>query len=196
MRGKPIEIACLVSTMLAGALERCGVTCEILGIYDQALARWRVGERLDTGREPSILEGRMTCFTSSTSPTMNPARRSRLTLCAMLETSHLRENIDGEALLWASRRLLARHERRKILIVIPTELRLMRSRSQENSGQAILDRHFRETIGAIEDSTSIELAGVGVKSSSGSVLPTQYYIDPARKLGISLIRAGHQLFPQ
>ena len=105
MRGKPIEIACIVSDMLSAALERCGVSCEILGFTTRA---WRGGASALTGRAPAgpPIPGRLNDALHIVYKSADePMRRSRLGLCAMLDSAILKENIDGEALLWASRRL-------------------------------------------------------------------------------------------
>jgi cobaltochelatase CobT len=118
MRGKPIEIACLVADMIGAALERCGVSCEILGFTTRG---WKGGEsardwaRAGRPPNPGRLNDTLHIIYKSAD---EPMRRARLALCAMLDSGLLKENIDGEALLWASRRLLARRELRKILIVI------------------------------------------------------------------------------
>lgn len=196
MRGKPIEIACLASTMLSGALEQCGVSCEILGFTtrgwkggDSAKDWARAGRPQDPGRLNDLLH------IIYKSPD-EPARRSRLSLCAMLESSLLRENIDGEALLWASRRLLTRHERRKILIVISDGAPVDETTLHENQDKTILDRHLRKVIAEIEGSSSIELAAVGVKHDVASYYRRSVQIDGAEKLGASLIRLIDQLLPR
>ena len=92
-----------------------------------------------------------------------PMRRVRLAVCGMLDRSILKENIDGEALLWASRRLLMRGESRKLLIVISDGAPVDQATVEENADKAILDRHLREVIGQIEATGAIELAAIGVK---------------------------------
>ena len=118
MRGKPIEIACLASDMIAAALERCGVASEILGFTTRG---WKGGEsakdwaRAGRPENPGRLNDTLHIIYKSAD---EPMRRAKLAVCGMLDRSLLKENIDGEALLWASRRLLARPEARKLLIVI------------------------------------------------------------------------------
>jgi cobaltochelatase CobT len=196
MRGKPIEIACLVSTMLSGALERCGVSCEILGFTTMG---WQGGEsakdwsRAGRPRDPGRLNDLLHIIYKSYD---EPSRRSRLSLCAMLESSNLRENIDGEALLWASRRLLARHERRKILIVVSDGAPVDQMTLQENQDKTILDRHLRKVVAEIEESGSVELAAVGVKHDVRQYYRRSSYIGKAEELGASLIHLIDQLLPR
>jgi cobaltochelatase CobT len=196
MRGKPIEMACLASTMLAAALERCGVSCEILGFTTrgwqggQSAKDWaRAGRPADPGRLNDLLHIVYKSYDE-------PARRSRLALCAMLESSHLKENIDGEALLWAWRRLLARYERRKILIVVSDGAPVDEMTLQENQDKTVLDRHLRKVIADIENSYFVELAAVGVKHDVKQYYRNSIYIDKAEKLGVSLINLIDQLLPR
>lgn len=196
MRGKPIEIACLASTMLSGALDRCGISCEILGFTTR---RWKGGDsakdwaRAGRPHDPGRLNDLLHIIYKSSD---EPARRSTLSLCAMLESSLLKENIDGEALLWASRRLLTRHERRKILIVISDGAPVDETTLQENQDKTILDRHLRKVIAEIEGSSSIELAAVGVKHDVASYYRQSVQIERAENLGASLIRLIDKLLPR
>ena len=193
MRGKPIEIACLASTMLSGALERCGIACEVLGFTtrgwqggDSAKDWARAGKPANPGRLNDLLH---IIYKSSD----EPARRAKLSLCAMLDSSILKENIDGEALLWASRRLLARQERRKILIVISDGAPVDEATLRENDDKTILDRHLRKVIADIENSSDIELAAVGVKHDVAPYYSRSVQIDEVENLGVSLIRLIDQL---
>ena len=175
MRGKPIEIACLVSDMISAALERCGVSCEILGFTTRG---WKGGQsaqdwaRAGRPENPGRLNDTLHIIYKSAD---EPVRRSRLALCAMLDASLLKENIDGEALLWASRRLITRRESRKLLIVISDGAPVDQATLEENADKAILDRHLREVIAEIEESGAIELAAIGVKHEAA-----KYYRNSAR----------------
>jgi cobaltochelatase CobT len=188
MRGKPIEIACVASDMISTALERCGVSCEVLGFTTQA---WKGGEsakhwvRAGRPENPGRLNDTLHIIYKSAD---EPVRRTRLALCAMLDSALLKENIDGEALLWASRRLLMRRESRKVLIVISDGAPVDQTTLEENKDKAILDRHLRDVIGQIESSSSIELAAIGVKHDVRKYYATSTRIDKVDALGEALVR--------
>ena len=128
MRGRPISIAAICADVLARTLERCQVKCEILGFTTRA---WKGGR----SRERWLMEGR-----AQTPGRMNdlrhiiykradtPWRRARSNLGLMMKEGLLKENIDGEALEWAHRRLAHRHEARRILMVISDGARWMTAR--------------------------------------------------------------------
>jgi cobaltochelatase CobT len=187
MRGKPIEIACVASDMIATALERCGISCEVLGFTTRG---WKGGEsardwvragRPETGRLNDTLH---IIYKSAD----EPVRRTRLALCAMLDSAMLKENIDGEALLWASRRLLTRRESRKVLIVISDGAPVDQTTLEENADKAVLDRHLRDVIAEIESSSAIELAAIGVKHDVRKYYANSARIDKVDALGETLVR--------
>jgi cobaltochelatase CobT len=188
MRGKPIEIACLVSDMISAALERCGVACEILGFTTRG---WKGGQsaldwaRAGSPENPGRLNDTLHIVYKAAD---EPVRRSRLAICAMLDASLLKENIDGEALLWASRRLILRPESRKVLIVISDGAPVDQATLEENADKEILDRHLREVIAEIETSGSIELAAIGVKHEAAKYYRNNAQIEKIDKLGEQLVR--------
>jgi cobaltochelatase CobT len=188
MRGKPIEIACLVSDMISAALERCGVACEILGFTTRG---WKGGQsaldwaRAGSPENPGRLNDTLHIVYKAAD---EPVRRSRLAICAMMEASLLKENIDGEALLWASRRLILRPESRKVLIVISDGAPVDQATLEENADKEILDRHLREVIAEIETSGSIELAAIGVKHEAAKYYRNNAQIEKIDKLGEQLVR--------
>jgi cobaltochelatase CobT len=187
MRGKPIEIACLASDMISAALERCAVACEILGFTTSG---WKGGNsardwaRAGRPKDPGRLNDLLHIVYKSAD---EPVRRSRAHVCAMLETALLKENIDGEALLWAWRRLLTRPESRKVLIVISDGAPVDQATLEHNADKAILDRHLRGVIAAIEASRSIELTAIGVKHDVGRYYRNSVQIDKVENLGASLV---------
>lgn len=193
MRGKPIEIACVASDMISTALERCGVSCEVLGFTTRG---WKGGESakdwLRAGRpeNPGRLNDTLHIIYKSAD---EPVRRTRLALCAMLDSALLKENIDGEALLWASRRLLMRRESRKLLIVISDGAPVDQTTLEENKDKAILDRHLRDIIAQIENSSSIELAAIGVKHDARKYYANSVQIDKVDALGETLVRMIDEL---
>jgi cobaltochelatase CobT len=187
MRGKPIEIACIVSDLISAALERAGVKCEVLGFTTRG---WKGGQsakdwaRAGRPENPGRLNDTLHIIYKSAD---EPVRNARLSLCAMLDSGLLKENIDGEALLWASRRLLARGEIRKVLIVISDGAPVDQATIEENADKAILDRHLRETITQIEGSGVIELAAIGVKHDVKRYFRNSMQIDKVENLGESLL---------
>jgi cobaltochelatase CobT len=188
MRGKPIELACVASDLIAAALERCRVSCEILGFTTrewtggQSAPDWAAaGRPLNPGRLNDTLH---IVYKAAD----EPVRRSRLALCGMLNASILKENIDGEALLWASRRLLSRPESRKVLIVISDGAPADQATLVENEDKSILDRNLRDAILEIENSGCIELAALGVKHDVSGYYPNYVHIENIQKIGDSLVQ--------
>jgi cobaltochelatase CobT len=161
MRGLPIATAALCAEVLGRVLERCGVRTEVLGFttrgWDGGNARtqWRAA-----GRPPHpgrLTELRHILYKSAE----EPWRRARERLGLMLEDSLLRENIDGEALLWAHERLMSRAEPRRILLVISDGAPMDDATLAANDA-GYLDRHLRTVIDAIERDARVELAAVGI----------------------------------
>ena len=193
MRGKPIEIACVASDMIATALEQCGVSCEVLGFTTRG---WKGGEsakdwaRAGRPENPGRLNDTLHIIYKSAA---EPVRRTRLAMCAMLDSELLKENIDGEALLWASRRLIKRRESRKVLIVISDGAPVDQTTLEENTDKAILDRHLRDIIAQIESSRAIELAAIGVRHDVRKYYANSARIDKVDALGESLVRMIDEL---
>jgi len=161
MRGRPITVAAICADILARTLERCGVKVEILGFTTMA---WKGGK----SREQWVLDGRPKHPGRLNDlrhiiykPAAVPWRRSRDSLGLMLKEGLLKENIDGEALLWARDRLLARPEARRIMMVISDGAPVDDTTSSANGG-SYLERHLREVIAEIENKTPIELLAIGI----------------------------------
>jgi cobaltochelatase CobT len=187
MRGKPIEIACIASDLISAALERSGIACEILGFTTRG---WKGGDSardwVRAGRPPN--PGRLNDLLHIIYKSAEePVRRSRTNLCAMLQASLLKENVDGEAILWAARRLMARPEQRKVLIVVSDGAPVDQSTIEHNADKAILDRHLRQVIASIENSGDIELAAVGVKHGVRPYYRKSVEISNVETLGTSLV---------
>ncbi|MFP6756761.1 MAG: cobaltochelatase subunit CobT, partial [Alphaproteobacteria bacterium] len=156
MRGRPITIAAMSADVLARTLERCAVKVEVLGFTTRA---WKGGQ----SREHWIAEGK-----TANPGRLNdlrhiiykaadaPWRRARKNLGLMLREGLLKENIDGEALLWAHNRLLARPEQRRILMIISDGAPVDDSSLSVNPGN-YLERHLRDVIDYIENWSSVEL---------------------------------------
>lgn len=161
MRGRPIMVAALCADILARTLERCGVKVEILGFTTQAwkggLSRedWiKAGKPASPGRLNDL---RHIIYKSADAPW----RRVRRNLGLMMREGLLKENIDGEALLWAHDRLMARAEQRKILMVISDGAPVDDSTLSVNVGNP-LEKHLREVIAHIEGVSPIELIAIGI----------------------------------
>ncbi len=161
MRGRPITVAASCADILARTLERCGVKVEILGFTTKA---WKGGQ----SREKWLAEGkpqtpgrlndlRHIIYKSADAPW----RRSRNNLGLMMREGLLKENIDGEAIIWAHNRLLARPEQRRILMVISDGAPVDDSTLSVNQGN-YLERHLRAVIEQIETKSPVELLAIGI----------------------------------
>ncbi|MFA5040928.1 MAG: cobaltochelatase subunit CobT [Bdellovibrionales bacterium] len=161
MRGRPITIAAMSADILARTLERCGVKVEILGFTTRA---WKGGlsreEWVKAGKPP--LPGRLNDLRHIIYKSADqPWRHSRKNLGLMLREGLLKENIDGEALLWAAGRLVARPEQRKIMMVISDGAPVDDSTLSVNPGN-YLEQHLHAVVSWIEGHTDIELAAIGI----------------------------------
>ena len=161
MRGRPIMVAACCADLLARTLERCSVKVEILGFTTRA---WKGGQAreawLAAGKPPN--PGRLNDLRHIIyKPADAPWRRSKRSLALMMREGLLKENIDGEALSWAHRRLLARPERRRILMMISDGAPVDDSTLSVNTG-CYLERHLRQVIEEIETRSSVELIAIGI----------------------------------
>jgi len=195
MRGRPISVAAMSADILARTLERCGVKVEILGFTTrmwkggQARERWIAG-----GKQPNpgrLNDLRHIVYKSADAPW----RRSRKNLGLMLREGILKENIDGEALIWAHARLLARPEERRILMVISDGAPVDDSTLSVNPGN-YLERHLREVIAYIESRSPVELTAIGIGHDV-----TRYYrravtIIDAEQLGGVMLEKLAELFDE
>ena len=195
MRGRPITVAAMCADILARTLERCGVKVEILGFTTRA---WKGGQ----SRERWVQEGkprnpgrlndlRHIIYKAADAPW----RRSRRAIGLMLREGLLKENIDGEALNWAYRRILARSEHRRILMVISDGAPVDDSTLSVNPGN-YLERHLREVIKEIEGRSAVELIAIGIGHDV-----TRYYrravtIVDAEELGGTMMKKLAELFDE
>ena len=161
MRGRPITIAAICGDILARTLERCGVKVEILGFTTRA---WKGGKSreawLEAGRPANpgrVNDIRHIIYKGAD----EPWRHARRNLGLMMREGLLKENIDGEALDWARKRLMARHENRRILMVISDGAPVDDSTQSVNAGN-YLEAHLRQVIEDIETRTPIQLVAVGI----------------------------------
>ncbi len=161
MRGRPISIAAICADVLARTLERCSVKVEILGFTTRA---WKGGQ----SREGWLAEGRPQnpgrlndlrhiIYKSADAPW----RRARPNLGLMMKEGLLKENVDGEALEWAHRRMTARTEARKILMVISDGAPVDDSTLSVNPAN-YLEKHLRDVIAMVEKRRQVELLAIGI----------------------------------
>ena len=161
MRGRPISIAAICADVLARTLERCSVKVEILGFTTRAWKGGQSRERwLNEGREqqPGRLNDlRHIIYKSADAPW----RRTRPNLGLMMKEGLLKENIDGEALEWAHRRMVGRPEARKILMVISDGAPVDDSTLSVNPAN-YLEKHLRDVIAMVEKRRAVELIAIGI----------------------------------
>lgn len=195
MRGRPITVAAMCGDILARTLERCAVKVEVLGFTTRA---WKGGQ----SREKWVAEGkprspgrlndlRHIVYKAADAPW----RRARKNLGLMLREGLLKENIDGEALQWAYRRLVWRPERRRILMVISDGAPVDDSTLSVNPGN-YLERHLRDVIRDIESNDEVELVAIGIGHDV-----TRYYrravtIVDAEELGGTMLKKLAELFDE
>ncbi|MBI3676115.1 MAG: cobaltochelatase subunit CobT [Proteobacteria bacterium] len=161
MRGRPIMVAAMCADILARTLERCAVKTEILGFTTRA---WKGGQSREKwiadGKPPH--PGRLNDLRHIVYKAADePWRRARRNLGLMMREGLLKENIDGEALMWAHNRTIARSEQRKILMVISDGAPVDDSTLSVNAGN-YLEKHLRKVIEEIEERSSVELTAIGI----------------------------------
>jgi cobaltochelatase CobT len=193
MRGRPISIAAISADILARTLERCGVKVEILGFTTRA---WKGGQSrekwLADGRPPN--PGRLNDLRHIVYKEADePWRRARKSLGLMMREGLLKENIDGEALLWAHNRLIGRVEERKILMVISDGAPVDDSTLSVNSG-TYLERHLRQVIAWIEARSPVELIAIGIGHDVTRYYQKAVTIMDADQLGGTMVEQLAGLF--
>lgn len=195
MRGRPITVAAMCADILARTLERCGVKTEILGFTTRA---WKGGQARDQWvaaskpPDPGRLNDLRHIIYKSAD---QPLRRARKNIGLMLREGLLKENIDGEAILWAHQRLIARPEERRILMVISDGAPVDDSTLSANTGH-YLDQHLRAAIRWIESRSPVELVAIGIGHDV-----TRYYrravtIVDAEQLGGVMMEQLAELFEE
>ena len=182
MRGKPIMIAALTTDMIAATLEKCKIKVEILGFTTKA---WKGGKTrehwLNNGKEknPGRLNDLRHIIYKSADQN---SKKSKINLGLMLKEGLLKENIDGEALLWASSRISKRPESRKILIVISDGAPVDDSTLSVNNSN-YLEKHLKSTILSIEERSNIELLAIGIGHNVGQYYTKAITIHDVEELG-------------
>ena len=195
MRGRPITLAAMSADILARTLERCAVKVEILGFTTRAWKGGQSREKWLAANKPAqpgrLNDLRHIIYKSADAPW----RRCRKSLGLMLREGLLKENIDGEALLWAHNRLMARPEQRKIMMVISDGAPVDDSTLSVNSGN-YLEQHLRQVIDWIESYSSVQLVAIGIGHDV-----TRYYrravtIVDAEQLGGTMVEKLSELFDE
>jgi cobaltochelatase CobT len=195
MRGRPITVAATCADILARTLERCGVKVEILGFTTRA---WKGGQSRDqwlqSGKpaNPGRLNDlRHIIYKSADAPW----RRARRNLGLMMREGLLKENIDGEALDWAFKRLLARPEQRRILMMISDGAPVDDSTLSVNPGN-YLERHLRQVIDEIENRSAVELIAIGIGHDVTRYYKRAVTIVDAEELGGAMTDKLAELFSE
>ncbi|MBA3675875.1 MAG: cobaltochelatase subunit CobT [Sphingosinicella sp.] len=193
MRGRPISIAAISADIMARTLERCGVKVEILGFTTRAWKGGQSRERwLADGRPPQ--PGRLNDLRHIIYKKADePWRRARKNLGLMMREGLLKENIDGEALLWAHQRLVGRTEERRILMVISDGAPVDDSTLSVNSG-TYLERHLRQVIAWIESRSPVELVAIGIGHDVTRYYSRAVTIMDADQLGGTMVEQLASLF--
>ncbi|QXQ05863.1 cobaltochelatase subunit CobT [Sphingosinicellaceae bacterium] len=193
MRGRPISIAAICADIMARTLERCAVKTEILGFTTRA---WKGGQSREAwlaagrpGKPGRLNDLRHIIYKAADAPW----RRARKNLGLMMREGLLKENIDGEALLWAHARLLARPEDRRILMVISDGAPVDDSTLSVNTG-SYLERHLRQVIGWIEGRSPVGLVAIGIGHDVTRYYARAVTIMDAEQLGGTIIDQLASLF--
>ena len=195
MRGRPITIAAVTADILARTLERCGVKVEILGFTTKA---WKGGQSREAWQLAGKPDkpGRLNDLRHIIYKAGDiPYRRARRSLGLMLREGILKENIDGEALLWAHNRLLARHEDRQILMVISDGAPVDDSTLSANSGN-YLEKHLRQVIAMIQERSPVELLAIGIGHDVTRYYERAVTITDAEQLGGAVMTQLADLFDE
>ena len=201
MRGRPMQIAALTVEIFARVLERCGVHCEVLGFTTRD---WDGGEPAREWAADGYPDapGRLNALEHVVVKAADvPWRRARVALGLFMRDEMLKENIDGEAVEWAYRRLRNRRETRKILVVVSDGTPMDEATLAAN-GHEYLDLHLRDVVNSIEREGAVQLAAIGI-----GVDVSQFYSNTTRIAGIeelgpaltnklvTLLDASHRIRP-
>jgi len=195
MRGRSITIAAMCADILGRTLERCSVKVEILGFTTRA---WRGGQSrelwLQQGKpaQPGRLNDLRHIIYKSADM---PWRRSRSNLGLMMREELLKENIDGEALLWAHNRIVERSEERKILMVISDGLPVDNSTLLVNPSN-YLEQHLKFAIDRIENYSVVELVAIGIGHDVTHHYRRAVTITDAEQLGDAMTEQLVDLFDE
>ena len=193
MRGRPISVAAICADILSRTLERCSVKVEILGFTTKNWKGGKSREKWNLSNKPAnpgrLNDLRHIIYKSAD----KPWRLSKKNLGLMLKEGLLKENIDGEALLWAFKRIVTRKEERKILMVISDGAPVDDSTLSVNSGD-YLEKHLKQTVKWIEENSNIEVLAVGIGHEVTRYYKRAIKIADVQELGDVMINQLTKLF--
>ena len=193
MRGRPIAVAAICADILSRTLERCSVKVEILGFTTKNWKGGKSREKWNLNNKPAnpgrLNDLRHIIYKSAD----KPWRLSKKNLGLMLKEGLLKENIDGEALLWAFKRIAKRNEERKILMIISDGAPVDDSTLSVNSGD-YLEKHLKQTVKWIEESSNIEVLAVGIGHEVTRYYKRAIKIADVQELGDVMINQLTKLF--
>ena len=195
MRGRPISVAAICADILSRTLERCSVKVEVLGFTTK---NWKGGKSRDKWnlenkpKNPGRLNDLRHIIYKAAD---TPWRQSKKNLGLMLKEGLLKENIDGEALLWAFKRIAIRKEERKILMVISDGAPVDDSTLSVNSGD-YLEKHLKQTVKWIEENSNIEILAVGIGHDVTRYYKKAIKINDVQELGDVMINQLTKLFAE
>ena len=195
MRGRPISVAAICADILSRTLERCSVKVEILGFTTKNWKGGKSRELWNANNKPKN-PGRLNDLRHIIYKAADkPWRQSRKNLGLMLKEGLLKENIDGEALLWAFKRIAARKEERKILMVISDGAPVDDSTLSVNSGD-YLEKHLKQTVKWIEENSNVEILAVGIGHDVTRYYKKAIKITDVQELGDVMINQLTKLFSE
>ena len=195
MRGRPISVAAICADILSRTLERCSVKVEILGFTTKNWKGGKSREKWATKHKP-VNPGRLNDLRHIIYKSADkPWRQSKKNLGLMLKEGLLKENIDGEGLLWAFKRIAARKEERKILMVISDGAPVDDSTLSVNSGD-YLEKHLKQTVKWIEENSDIEVLAIGIGHDVTRYYKKAVKIADVQELGDVMINQLTKLFSE
>jgi len=195
MRGRPISVAAICADILSRTLERCSVKVEILGFTTKNWKGGKSREKWNANDKPTN-PGRLNDLRHIIYKSADQAwRQSKKNLGLMLKEGLLKENIDGEALLWAFKRINKRKEERKILMVISDGAPVDDSTLSVNSGD-YLEKHLKQTVKWIEENSNIEIVAVGIGHDVTRYYKKAIKIADVQELGDVMINQLTKLFTE
>ena len=195
MRGKPISVAAICADILSRTLERCSVKVEVLGFTTKNWKGGKSREKWSAENKPSN-PGRLNDLRHIVyKPADKPWRQSKKHLGIMLKEGLLKENIDGEALIWAFQRILKRKEERKILMVISDGAPVDDSTLSVNSGD-YLEKHLKQTVKWIENNSDVEMLAVGIGHDVTRYYKKAIKITDVQELGDVMVNQLTRLFSE
>ncbi len=195
MRGRPISVAAICADILSRTLEKCSVKVEILGFTTKNWKGGKSREKWNLENKPSN-PGRLNDLRHIIYKAANkPWKLSKKNLGLMLKEGLLKENIDGEALLWAFKRIANRKEERKILMVISDGAPVDDSTLSVNSGD-YLEKHLKQTVKWIEENSNVEIFAVGIGHDVTRYYQKAIKIADVQELGDVMINQLTKLFSE